>query len=123
MKLLLDSHVLLWWDSDLSKLSSAQNEAISDPDNEVFVSAVTAWELGIKQAAGRLALVDSIEVIAARFAFVELTITMDHGRHAASLPMLHKDPFDRMLVAQAIVEQMVLVTADAQLAAYPVSIL
>jgi PIN domain nuclease of toxin-antitoxin system len=116
-------HVLLWWDGDLSKLSPAQNQAISDPHTEVFVSAVSAWELGIKQAAGRLVLAESVEALAIRFRFVELPITTEHGRHAAALPMLHKDPFDRMLVAQAIVRQMVLVTADAQLAAYRVSVL
>jgi PIN domain nuclease of toxin-antitoxin system len=120
---LLDSHVLLWWDSALTKLSSAQREAISDPENEVFVSAVSAWELGIKQAAGRLVLADSIEAMAERFGFLELPITFAHAEYAAALPMIHKDPFDRMLVAQAIVAQLVLVTADTQLAAYPVSIL
>ncbi len=122
-RLLLDSHLLLWWDSDLSRLEARQREAIGDPDNDVFVSAVSAWELGIKQAAGRLVLAESIEALAARLGFAELPITMEHGRHAAALPMLHKDPFDRMLVAQAIVERMVLVTADAQLAVYPVSVL
>ncbi len=97
--------MLLRWDSDLSKLSAAQREAISDAENVVFVSAATAWELGIKVATGKLTISDSINAIAERFGFVELPITLLHGQRAAALPMLHKDPFDRMLVAQAIAEQ------------------
>ncbi len=123
MQLLLDSHALLWWDGDLEKLSAAQRAAISDPDNEVFVSAVTPWELGIKSAAGKLALRDSVRGLAAKFGFIELPITLSHGEAAASLPLVHKDPFDRMLVAQAIVEGMVLVTADGRLREDPVEIL
>ncbi len=123
MRLLLDSHTLLWWDSDLDRLSPAQHDALSDPDNTIFVSAVTAWELGIKRASGRLALVQSIEALSARFGFVELTITMRHGQYAASLPPVHKDPFDRMLVAQALVEDLILVTADRRFSEYQVTIL
>lgn len=123
MRLLLDSHIILWWDSDLSKLSDAQHEAISDPGNQVFVSAASAWELGIKQSAGKLTLTDSIKSLAQRFGFIELPITLEHGRMAAALPLHHKDPFDRMLVAQAIAEQMVLVTADGRLAEYLVATL
>jgi PIN domain nuclease of toxin-antitoxin system len=123
VRLLLDSHVVLWWDKDLSKLSDAQREAISDPDNEVFVSAVSAWELGIKRSAGKLALTESIQVLTRRFGFAELPITMAHGELAAALPLHHKDPFDRMLVAQAILERMVLVTADRRLGEYPVTLL
>jgi PIN domain nuclease of toxin-antitoxin system len=123
VRLLLDSHVLLWWDADLSKLSNAQRDAISDPTNEVFVSAATAWELGIKRSAGKLTLTDSIQVLVQRFGFVELPITMKHGELAASLPLHHKDPFDRMLVAQANAERMTLVTADGRLAVYSVNLL
>jgi len=121
VRLLLDSHIVLWWDKDLSKLSDAQRAAIEDPDNEVFVSAVSAWELGIKRSTGKLALADSIQALAQRFGFTELPITMAHGELAASLPLHHKDPIDRMLVAQAILEEMVLVTADSELAQYPVN--
>jgi PIN domain nuclease of toxin-antitoxin system len=123
VRLLLDSHVLLWWDSDLSTLSAAQIEAIGDPNNAVFVSAATAWELGIKVATGKLTTSDSIDAIAERFGFIELPITLAHGQRAAALPMLHKDPFDRMLVAQAVSEQMVLVTVDERLAGYGVAVL
>lgn len=123
MRLLLDSHVLLWWDSDLDKLSEEQREAISEPRNQVFVSAATAWELGIKRSTGKLILTDSIRVLAQRFGFFELRITMEHGERAASLPLHHKDPFDRILVAQAIVEGLTLVTADAAIREYAVGCL
>ena len=123
MRLLLDSHVVLWWDKDLSRLPRSQRTAIEDQDNEVFVSSVSAWELGIKRFAGKLALADSVQEIAERFGFSELPITMGHGELAASLPLHHKDPFDRMLVAQAILEGMVLVTVDARLGDYPVKLL
>jgi len=104
-------------------LSAAQLEAISDPDNVVFVSAVSAWELGIKVATGKLAISNSVGVLASRFGFVELPITLLHGQVAADLPMIHKDPFDRMLVAQAISEQMVLVTVDERLSGYGITVL
>jgi PIN domain nuclease of toxin-antitoxin system len=123
VRLLLDSHVLLWCDNDLSKLSAAQLQAIADTENVVFVSAVSAWELGIKVATGKLTISDSVGAIAERFGFVELQITLAHGQRAASLPMLHKDPFDRMLVAQAMAEQMVLVTVDQRISGYDVAVL
>lgn len=123
MRLLLDSHVLLWWDSNLDRLSPAQNDAISNPHHAIFVSAVSGWELGIKRTSGKLSLKDSIEALAARSGFIELAITMRHGEYAASLPLLHKDSFDRMLVAQAFVEGLTLVTVDRRLAGYGVPIL
>ena len=123
MRLLLDSHIVLWWDTDLTKLSESQREAISNPANQVFVSAVSAWELSIKRSTGKLTFTDSIRMLVKRFGFVELPITMEHGELAASLVLHHKDPFDRMLVAQAIVEKMVLVTADRRLAEYRVAML
>lgn len=123
MRLLLDSHVLLWWDRDPSKLLGDHHEAISDPGNEIFVSAVTGWELGIKRATGRLVLLDSIGELAQRFGFIELPITMEHGELAASLPLHHKNPFDRMLVAQATAEGLSLVTENAAIRKYAVTCL
>ncbi len=123
MQLLLDSHILLWWDSDLSRLSGDQREAISDPGNTVFVSAVTGWELGIKRSTGKLVLTDSIRELARRFGFLELPVTMEHGELAASLPLNHKDPFDRMLVAQAMAEGLTLVTVDGAIRGYGVACL
>ena len=123
MRLLLDSHIVLWWDSEPSKLSDYQCEAISDPTNQIFVSAATVWELGIKRSSGRVILGESIRLLARRLGFVELPITMEHSELAASLPLHHKDPFDRMLVAQAIVEGLMLVTADEMLRGYGVGCL
>jgi PIN domain nuclease of toxin-antitoxin system len=119
----LDSHILLRLDSNPSVVPDDQRDVLADRANEVFVSAATAWELGIKQKKGKLVLSQSVSEQRIRFGFLELPITMEHGELAASLPLHHKDPFDRMLVAQAIVEQMVLVTADASLADYPVKLL
>jgi PIN domain nuclease of toxin-antitoxin system len=123
VRLLVDSHILLWLDTDPHLVSASQRQALSDIENEVYVSAATAWELGIKQKKGQLVLLKPVEELRILFGFLELPITMAHGELAASLPMHHKDPFDRMLVAQAIVEQMVLVTADSRLGGYPVKLL
>jgi PIN domain nuclease of toxin-antitoxin system len=123
VRLLLDSHIVLWWDTDLNKLSGDQREAISDSSNQIFVSAATVWELGIKRTSGRVKLGESIRLVARRLGFVELPITMEHGELAASLPLHHKDPFDRMLVAQAIVEGLTLVTVDDVLRGYGVACL
>jgi PIN domain nuclease of toxin-antitoxin system len=123
VRLLLDSHIVLWWDSEPGKLSDDQREAISDSANQIFVSAATVWELGIKRSSGRVILGESIRLLARRLGFVELPITMEHGELAASLPLHHKDPFDRMLVAQAIVEGLTLVTADDALRVYGVGCL
>ena len=123
MRLLLDSHILLWWDSDLSKLSITQRAVIEDPANQVYVSPVSAWELGIKSTVGKLKLQGSVRDLVRRWGFAELPITMAHGERAAELPLLHKDPFDRMLIAQAMTEGMVLVSADSKLAEYGVAVL
>jgi PIN domain nuclease of toxin-antitoxin system len=123
MRLLLDSHILLRLDSDPNLVPAFQREVIADCANEVFVSAATAWELGIKQSNGKLILSKPVSEQRMQFGFLELPITFAHAEFAATLPLLHRDPFDRMLVAQAIVEQMVLVTADSQLSGYPVKLL
>lgn len=123
MRLLLDSHILLRLDHDPNLVPLWQRRVLADRANDVYVSAATAWELGIKQSKGKLRLSTPVSDQRTRLGFLELPVTFAHAEYAAALPMLHKDPFDRMLVAQAIVERMVLVTADAQLAAYPVSVL
>jgi len=115
--------MVLWWDSDLGRLSSGQRAAVEAPTNEIYVSAATAWELGIKQASGKLTLSHSIQELVRRWGFTALPITMAHAEKAAALPLLHKDPFDRMLVAQAMEEGLIFVTVDRQLAKYGVSIL
>ncbi len=122
-RLLLDSHMVLWWDSDVTRLSDRQRAAIEEPSHQVYVSAATAWELGIKQASGKLVLSGSIQELVRRSGFLELPITMKHAEKAAALPLHHKDPFDRVLVAQAIEEGLTLVTVDRRLADYGVAVL
>ncbi len=123
VRLLIDSHILLRLDHEPSLVPSFQRTVLADLANDVYVSAATAWELGIKQSKGKLLLSKPASEQRMLLGFLELPVTFAHAEYAAALPMLHKDPFDRMLVAQAIVEQMVLVTADTRLAAYPVSVL
>jgi PIN domain nuclease of toxin-antitoxin system len=120
--LLPDSHILLRLDSDPGLVPVFQRDVIADRANEVFISAATAWESGIKQSKGKLAPARPVSEQGIHFGFLELAITVAHAEFAAT-PPLRTGPFDRMLVAQAIVEQRVLVTADSRLAGYPVKLL
>jgi len=124
VKLLLDSHAFLWWLAGDRKLGAAARQAVADPAATVFVSAATIWELSIKAALGRLDLggADLVEEIAGN-AFVELPINARHALAAAYLPRHHGDPFDRMLVAQAQIEGLTVVSRDAALRAYEIQIL
>ena len=127
MKLLLDTHAFLWWTTEDPRVTPVFAEAVADPSNEVFVSAVTVWELTIKWQLGRLQLTEPPEAsipkgIAASL-FVPLPVTHRHALRLGALPDIHRDPFDRMLIAQAMAEACVLVTADETLASYPVDVL
>jgi PIN domain nuclease of toxin-antitoxin system len=124
LRLLLDTHVFVWLSSEPERLGERARAVLADPTGEVFVSVVSAWEIAIKVAAGRLAFPVAIyaaEVAAA--GFVELAIHTRHALAAGALPRHHGDPFDRMLLAQARLEGLTLVTADRALAAYGVPIL
>jgi PIN domain nuclease of toxin-antitoxin system len=122
MRLLLDTHVFLWWLAN-DPVAPEAAEAIADPANDVWVSAATIWEMAIKRAAGRLEFdADPIEEAEAT-GFSLLDIEARHAARAGGLPPHHRDPFDRMLVAQAQIEQMALVTRDRVAAAYDVAIL
>jgi PIN domain nuclease of toxin-antitoxin system len=124
VKLLLDSHAYLWWLTDDRRLGRQAHAAIEEPDNLIFVSAATIWELSIKEALGRLELrgTDLAGEISAND-FSELPITAGHARAAAALPRHHDDPFDRVLVAQCQVEGMTCATRDGLLVAYGISLL
>ncbi len=124
MKLLLDSHAFLWWLAEDSKLKVEARQAVADPMSVVHVSAVTVWELSIKTALGKLDLdgADLAEEIEAND-FVELPITPRHALVAATLPRHHEDPFDRMLIAQAQIEGLTIVTRDSAFRAYGVALL
>ena len=124
MNLLLDTHVLLWWCQDHPRLrGSRAARAIADPTNLVRVSAASAWEIAIKEAIGRLSTPEPLESAVARSGFLPLPIDFRHARAAGRLPPYHHDPFDRMLVAQALVENLVLVTHDGRLERYGAEIL
>ena len=97
--------------------------SIEDPDTDVFVSVVSAWEAAIKRKAGKLKTPDDLAAQLERNRFVPLEITLDHALAAGSLPLHHKDPFDRMLVAQAQLESLTIVTRDRRFSAYDVAVL
>jgi PIN domain nuclease of toxin-antitoxin system len=121
-RLLLDTHVFLWWRSDSRKLKATARQAIARADL-VFVSAASAWEAAIKIALGRLRIPDSIEAGVVASGFEKLPIGFPHAEAAARLPAHHADPFDRMLVAQAQIEGLTLVTHDRRLGRYEVELL
>jgi len=120
MRLLLDSHALLWWLSDVPRLGRVAYDAIESPDNEVFVSAVSMWELGAKRRKGQLNAPDDLVSIVERRGFIPLPLSLFHAEQATNLPMHHRDPFDRMLIAQAQAEGLIIVTTDAQVRRYGV---
>lgn len=115
--LLLDTHVFLWWRGEPARLNEQARAAIAEAEL-VFVSAASAWEAAIKAALGRLELPDTVESGVIASGFEKLPITFSHAESAAALPMHHRDPFDRLLVAQARVEGLTLVTRDRQLETY-----
>jgi PIN domain nuclease of toxin-antitoxin system len=120
VNLLLDTHVFIWWNSDASRLGKAAAAAIADPANETYVSAASVWEIAVKRQLGRLSYAGSpIEAIE-RCGFLTLPILPAHAELVGSLPLLHVDPFDRMLVVQAQFASLTLVTSDRKVAAYAV---
>ena len=123
MNLLLDTHTVLWWLSDDPALSEPARAAIADPENTVFLSAVVVWEIRIKQSIGKLDLPDDFGEVLDEQRFAELAVTVDHAHTIAELPAAHRDPFDRMLVAQAMVEHMAIVTRDRSIADYDVEVI
>ena len=123
MKLLLDSHALLWWWQDDPALAAPARRAIAARSTEVWVSAATIWELAIKQALGKLEAPADLEAAVADEGFKGLPVTLGHAQQAARLPRHHADPFDRLLVAQATAQGLTLVSRDARLAAYGVALL
>lgn len=120
MNLLLDTHVLLWWVDDPAQLSEAARAAIRDGANVVYVSAAMAWEIVIKKTLGKLDAPDNLDEVLRECRFTPLPITVPHVLAVRSLAMHHRDPFDRMLVAQARTEEMTVVTRDAKVLQYAV---
>lgn len=122
MKLLLDTHVVLWWQRDDRRLNGAARSAIATAD-VVWVSAVSGWEVAIKMALGRLRLTEPFDVLLTTDDFTQLPLTLAHTAQLATMALRHPDPFDRALLAQARVEHATLVTHDRALEPYGVPIL
>jgi PIN domain nuclease of toxin-antitoxin system len=116
MRILLDTHILLWWLLGNEAVPLAVRSAIANSENDVFVSAASVWEISIKHKQGRLPtatfLIGDVERVVAQRGFSPLAITIAHGDRAGSLPLHHKDPFDRMLIAQALAEALTLVSNE-----------
>lgn len=121
-RLLLDTHIFLWWRGEPARLTPEVRNRIATADI-VFVSVASAWEAAIKVSLGRLDLPATIESGVLASGFEKLLITFSHTEHAAALPLHHRDPFDRMLVAQAKAEGLTLVTHDRLLEPYNVEVL
>jgi len=127
VRLLLDTHALIWWLLGDNSLSAVARGAIADPGNDVFVSAASAWEISTKYRIGKL---PGAAVLAANVAgavsaqgFTEMPISIRQGQIAGSLPRIHQDPFDRMLIAQAISNDLTLVSNDAIFRPYAIALL
>ena len=121
MKVLVDTSALIWWLSDSSRLQTEARAMISDPGNEILVSVVSLWEIAIKVRIGKLqAEIEEIENQVEREGFRRLAIQPAHLRTLMSLPQHHRDPFDHLLIAQAIDEDAVFLTSDRQATRYPV---
>ena len=123
MNLLLDTHILLWWMADDPQLNQDARKRIADPANIIFVSAATVWEIGIKQALGKLKVPENMVDLIRDEGFEELVISGAHAQLAAGLENYHRDPFDRMLIAQAKLEDLLLITHDSVIQNYDARIL
>ncbi len=122
MKLLLDSHILLWAAGEPSRLSRAARGLISDPANELLFSAASLWEIAIKSGLGRKDFHVNVRLLRRGLldnGYNELAVLSEHVVALDTLPTIHKDPFDRLLIAQASIEGIILVTSDSVVASYP----
>ena len=123
MSYLLDTHALLWWLADDPALSPGAREIIAEGSNRVCVSAATIWEIAIKEALGKLEIPQDFRVILGEQGFEALPITWDHAFEVTHLPDHHRDPFDRLLIAQCRVEEMTFISQDAVARRYDVRVL
>jgi PIN domain nuclease of toxin-antitoxin system len=123
VRLLIDTHVFLWWDRQLRRLSRPLRAAIEDEANQIYVSAASVWEIAVKRALGKLIFGQPIVDAMGEFGFEILPIIGIHAEHAGGLPRHHNDPFDRLIIAQANLEGMVLGRQDPAMRAYRVTTL
>ncbi|MHB8987072.1 MAG: type II toxin-antitoxin system VapC family toxin [Eubacteriales bacterium] len=126
MKALLDTHTFLWWITDDLRLSPRVREIIGDEENELFLSSASGWEMAIKARLGKLdlpaGLISFVAEQMAINAIDPLPVEMSHALHVYNLPDYHRDPFDRILIAQARLENMPILTSDPQIGRYPVKV-
>ncbi len=120
MKLLLDTHTLIWWLTNDSTLSQTARNAIANPENLIFVSAASAWEIAIKKTIGKLQPPDDLAEQIQEKDFLPLPIEISHALKVEQLPLHHHDHFDRILIAQAMAEKMKIITRDRKFDAYEV---
>jgi PIN domain nuclease of toxin-antitoxin system len=118
---LLDTHILLWWLSDDKKLTKKLRSLIENPDNHILVSSVSIWEIVIKKSLNKLKAPDNLKEILDTDDFEILPMTSDHALCVEHLPLIHHDPFDRLLIAQCIVDDLVFVTADKIIPKYKIN--
>jgi len=122
-RLLLDTHTFLWWLADSDKLGSSARTLIIDPKNEIYVSAASAWEISIKKSLDKLQAPDGLDNIIEEEGFERLSVSFFHGEQAGSLPSIHRDPFDRMLVTQAQAEGLEILTSNSFIPRYGVKVI
>jgi PIN domain nuclease of toxin-antitoxin system len=120
MKYLLDTHVILWWISEPEQISSKARKIISDKNIKVLISSVSIWEMSIKKSLGRLSFPSNLIQVLESEGFEMLPMNGIEAISIAELPLIHQDPFDRMLVMQAKINDLVLITRDAKIIKYPV---
>ena len=123
MNLLLDTHVLLWWLDDPAKLAAEAQQTIADGGNTIFVSAAVTWEITIKKTLGKLEAPDDLEEMMIQERFRPLPIAIAHTLALANLPSIHQDPFDRIQIAQAQLENLIFATRDTQIKRYEIPVL
>lgn len=123
MHYLVDTHVLLWWVSNSNRLETSIKQAIADPQNSVYVSVVSGLEISIKSRSGKVKLKTTLQDCFEKSGFQTLNFTLPHALTLDKLPMYHKDPFDRILIAQSQVENLTLITGDERIRKYDVSVL
>ena len=123
MQLLLDTHALIWWLANNPTLSDRARDAIANPDNIIFVSAASAWEIAIKKSLGKLQTPNDLAMQIEAKGFIPLSIDLHHALTIESLPRHHQDPFDRILIAQAIYERLTIITRDRKFSIYEVDII
>lgn len=117
---LLDTHVLLWWFADAPDLGPRCRDIMADSRNEIFVSAASSWEISIKAVRGKVRAPEDLDSAVEDEGFSKLPISLFHGQTAGRLPAIHRDPFDRMLIAQAQAEGLILLTGDENILKYQV---